>query len=81
MIQAKRILVAVALAAGTTGLAAPAASAVSVSGELDSLAKTGISPEYRDAVPSVSGQLGKLNELRQLTDQAAPVTGLLGGIS
>ncbi|NBE54796.1 hypothetical protein [Streptomyces boluensis] len=83
MIEAKRILAVVALAAGATGLAAPMAAAaegptpVSVNGTLDNLAMSSVGPEHRDEVPTVSGQLGKLNELRQLTDQAAPVTGLL----
>ncbi|MFM9372860.1 hypothetical protein [Streptomyces sp. Da 82-17] len=88
MIQAKRILAAVALAAGASALAAPTASAaISVSGELDNLAKSGISPEFRDDVPSVSRQLDQVNQLGEvqqklapLTDQAAPVVGLLGAV-
>ncbi|MDI3390397.1 hypothetical protein QIS99_30020 [Streptomyces sp. B-S-A8] len=83
MIEAKRILAAVALAAGATGLAAPMAAAaegptpLSVNGTIDDVATSAVAPEHRDEVPSVSGQLGKLNELRRVTDQVAPVTNLL----
>ncbi len=83
MMRTKQILAAVALAAGAGALAAPAASAadgpvaLSVSDEIDHLATSSIPAEHRGEVPAVSDQLGKLNELRQLTDQAAPVTNLL----
>ncbi|MEU1182955.1 hypothetical protein ABZ464_36015 [Streptomyces sp. NPDC005820] len=56
---------------------------------LDSLTTSEIPAEHRAQLPPVSRQLaelnnvhqlGKLNELHQVTDLAAPVTGLLPGI-
>ncbi|AVZ71555.1 hypothetical protein SLUN_04405 [Streptomyces lunaelactis] len=92
MIKAQRVLAVVALAAGASALAAPAASAavsadqpaqvLSVA-QLDELAASSVPPEHRAEVPSVSGQLGglgRLNQTHQLTDQAAPVTGLLPAV-
>ncbi|WP_395365649.1 hypothetical protein ACHGLA_32240 [Streptomyces sp. YH02] len=55
--------------------------------ELDALATTGIPEESKAQFPGIAGQLGGLsrlhevNQLHQLTDQAAPVTGLLPAIS
>lgn len=76
-----------ALAAGASALAAPAASAdISPTGTLDSLAASSIPAEHRAEVPSVTNQLGGLNDLyqlqqlHQLTDLAAPVTGLLPAV-
>lgn len=76
MISTRRIVAAVALAAGASALAAPAANAataptapispISPIGTIDGLAKTGIPEERRAEVPTVAGQLG------QLTDLAAP---------
>lgn len=56
---------------------------------LDSLVAAQIPAEHRAELPPVSKQLGELNkvtqldrlsELHQVTDLAAPVTGLLPGI-
>ncbi|MBM9619192.1 hypothetical protein [Streptomyces zhihengii] len=92
MITAQRVLAAVALAAGATALAAPAASAahsdagaLSVTHELDSLATSSVAPEHREQLPTPTQQLNGLNrlagiphDLDPLTGQLAPVTGLLG---
>ncbi|MFI6941491.1 hypothetical protein ACIBI4_19620 [Streptomyces sp. NPDC050418] len=85
MINAKRMFSAAVLAVGVTGLTASAAAAAPVDGPaalsvndtLDTVATSSVPEEHRDEVPAVSDQLGKLNELRQLTDQAQPVTNLL----
>ncbi|MFD5627690.1 hypothetical protein [Streptomyces sp. NPDC127072] len=92
MISTRRIAAAVGLAVGVTGLAAPMASAavapapkpLNPIAELDNLAVSEIPTKYQAAVPKVSTQLAGLNrlnsgldELHQLTDLAAPVTGLL----
>lgn len=56
---------------------------------LDSLAVTDIPEKHKAAVPRPSEQLAdlnnvrepkRLNELRQVTDMAAPVVGLLGAV-
>ncbi|MFD0550657.1 hypothetical protein ACFQ0X_16800 [Streptomyces rectiviolaceus] len=86
MISTRRMAAALALAAGATALAAPAATAAPISptGTIDSLAASSIPAEHRAEVPSVTEQLNGLNDLyqlqqlHQLTDMAAPVTGLLG---
>ncbi|MEU6576674.1 hypothetical protein [Streptomyces sp. NPDC046805] len=96
MISTRRIVAAVGLAAGVTGLAAPLASAAPAAAQdtgkisplatLDSLAAGEIPAEHRHEVPRVSDQLRglhRLQELRQLhqvTDLAAPVTGLLPAV-
>ncbi|MGW0080156.1 hypothetical protein [Streptomyces sp. NPDC003393] len=99
MISTRRIVTVVALAASATGLAALPASAadagVPVAGRLvpldavDSLARTGLPAEQRNAVPSVSEQLSslnrardldRLNQLRQVTGLASPLFGLVPGI-
>ncbi|MEV5840946.1 hypothetical protein AB0M32_03130 [Streptomyces sp. NPDC051985] len=96
MISTRRIVAAVGLAVGVTGLAAPLANAADASaqhpgkltalGVLDSLARTDIPAEYQNEIPKVSEQVQGLNgvqrlgELHQITDLAAPVTGLLPGI-
>jgi hypothetical protein len=96
MISTRRIVAAVGLAAGITGLAAPLASAapagvqetgkISPLATLDSLAASEIPPEHRQEVPRVSEQLHglsrlhELSQLHQLTDLAAPVTGLLPAV-
>lgn len=74
-----------ALAAGASALAAPAASAEAINptGMLNSLASSQIPDEHRADVPTVTQQLNGLNglyelqQLHQVTDLAAPVTGLL----
>ena len=94
MNNTRRILAAVALATGATALAAPAASAdvtadhkIPVMSQVDSLAESSIPSEHRAELPSVSGQfrgadkgLAELNQLHQLTDLVAPVTGLLPSV-
>jgi hypothetical protein len=97
MISTRRIVAAVGLAAGVTGLAAPLANAAPASAQdtgkispiatLDSLAMSDIPLEHRAGVPRVSEQLQGLNrlhelgELHQLTDLAAPVTGLVPAVT
>ncbi|MGW4910473.1 hypothetical protein [Streptomyces sp. NPDC004270] len=96
MISTRRIVAAVGLAVGVTGLAAPLANAAAADaqhpgklsplGVLDSLATSDIPAEYKDEIPKVSEQLQglnglhKLGELHQLTDLAAPAMGLVPGI-
>lgn len=90
------MVAAVGLAIGVTGLAAPLASAagaeaqnagkLSPIAELDSLALSDIPAEHQADIPLPSRQLrglsrlNDLNQLQQVTDLAAPVTGLLPGI-
>jgi hypothetical protein len=94
MISTRRIVAAVGLAVGVTGLAAPLASAADASaqdpgkltvlGVLDSLSRSDIPAEYKDEVPTVSEQLEglhRLSELHQITDLAAPAMGLVPGIA
>ncbi|WP_406176743.1 hypothetical protein [Streptomyces sp. NBC_00996] len=96
MISTRRMVAAVGLAVGVTGLAAPMANAAGSEAhdagklnpiaQLDSLAMSDIPAEHRSEVPSPSRQLAglnrlnDLNQLHQVTDLAAPVTGLLSGI-
>ncbi|MFD9003548.1 hypothetical protein ACFV0T_21660 [Streptomyces sp. NPDC059582] len=96
MISTRRIVAAACLAAGVTGFAAPLANAAEATAPadgklspiavLDSLATSDIPAEYRREVPSVReqlsglGKLNDLNQLHQLTDLAAPVTGLLPAV-
>ncbi|MFE5142812.1 hypothetical protein ACFRDV_35035 [Streptomyces fagopyri] len=96
MISTRRMVAAVGLAVGVTGLAAPMASAAAPEApdagrlnpitQLDSLATSGLPAEHREDIPRISNQLAGLNhlndlgQLHQLTDMAAPVTGLLPGI-
>ncbi|WP_234364729.1 hypothetical protein [Streptomyces sp. WAC04657] len=55
--------------------------------ELDSLAATGLPEEQAAQLPGIAEQLGGLNrihdlqQLHQLTDLAAPVTGVLPAVS
>ncbi|MBB4986962.1 MULTISPECIES: hypothetical protein [Streptomyces] len=73
-----------ASAADATGPLGPKINPIS---ELDSLATTGIPEESRGRFPGIAGQLNgldrlnELGQLHQLTDQAAPVTGLLPAVS
>ncbi|TGA93789.1 hypothetical protein [Streptomyces sp. MZ04] len=87
MISTRRMVAAVALAAGASALAAPAANAaiepISPIGTVDSLATAAIPAEHRGAIPTVSSQLGglsRLNELHQVTDLAAPVMGFVPAV-
>ena len=96
MISTRRIVAAVGLAVGVTGLAAPLANAADASaqhpgtltalGVLDSLARSDLPPQYQDRIPTVAEQVQGLNgvqrlgELHQITDLAAPVMGLVPGI-
>ncbi|MFJ6571882.1 hypothetical protein ACIQNU_31200 [Streptomyces sp. NPDC091292] len=73
-----------ALAAGTSQQALEVPSVV---GQLDSLSANSVTPEHRAQMPTVTGQLGglhegvsRLNELHQVTDLVAPVTGLLPAV-
>ncbi|GGQ78237.1 hypothetical protein [Streptomyces asoensis] len=68
---------------------APAAGQLNPMTALDSLVAAQIPAEHRAELPPVSRQLGelnkvsqldRLNELHQVTDLVAPVTGLLPGI-
>ncbi|MGW3917193.1 hypothetical protein ACWEBX_37730 [Streptomyces sp. NPDC005070] len=95
MISTRRIVAAVGLAVGVTGLAAPMATAagaephdgkLSPMSALDSLATSDIPAAHRSGLPQPSSQLGgvnrlyELNQLHQATDLAAPATGLLPGV-
>ena len=96
MISTRRIVAAVGLAVGVTGLAAPLAEAAAAGAPdagkmnpvalLDSLARTGIPAKHKGEIPRLSGQLAGLNhlhdvsQLHQATDLAAPVTGLLPAV-
>ncbi|WP_406005321.1 hypothetical protein OG440_03440 [Streptomyces sp. NBC_00637] len=68
---------------------APATGQLNPMAVLDSVATSQIPAEYRADLPPVSRQLGELNkvgqlqqlnELHQITDLAAPVTGLLPAV-
>jgi hypothetical protein len=68
---------------------APDAGKLNPIATLDALAANDIPAEHRDELPPVSRQLSevkkvhqlnKLNELHQVTDLAAPVTGLLPAV-
>ncbi|WP_405741321.1 hypothetical protein OG885_41155 [Streptomyces sp. NBC_00028] len=95
MISTRRIVAVVGLAAGVTGLVAPMASAAPADADaaqlspiamLDSLALSDIPAERQAEIPRPSEQLAglnrvnDLNQLTQITDLAAPVTGLLPAI-
>lgn len=55
-------------------------------GELDAIATTGIPAKYAAQLPKVKNQLtglnhlSELNQLHQLTDQAAPVLNLVNAV-
>ncbi|SEC60607.1 hypothetical protein SAMN05216489_01155 [Streptomyces sp. 3213] len=96
MISTRRIAAAVGLAVGVTGLVAPMANAadapafkdgkVSPVALLDSLAVSEIPAEHQAQIPKVADQMKALNhlndlqQLHQVTDMAAPVTGLLPAV-
>ncbi|WP_030751663.1 hypothetical protein [Streptomyces griseus] len=73
--------------AATQAAAAPAGPPISPIAELDDLATTGMTEEARADYPGFREQLGglsrvsELHQLHQLTDQAAPVLGLLPAVS
>jgi hypothetical protein len=76
MISTRRIVAAVGLAVGVTGLAAPMANAAEAGASntgqinpmttLDSLAVSDIPAEHRAEMPSVTEQVRGLNQLRDL---------------
>ncbi|MET7733536.1 hypothetical protein ABZT02_19500 [Streptomyces sp. NPDC005402] len=93
MISTRRIVAAVGLAVGVTGLTAPLANAADAAGPdtgqlnpiavIDSLATSKIPAEHKDEIPPVSRQLAGLNQLgqlEQLTGLVAPVTGLVPAV-
>ncbi|MEU0029288.1 hypothetical protein [Streptomyces sp. NPDC006335] len=95
MISTRRIVAAVGLAVGVTGLTAPLANAADAAAPdaglnpiavLDSLAMSDIPAEHRDEIPPVSRQLAglnrvnDLNQLGQVTGLVAPVTGLVPAV-
>lgn len=65
---------------------APDAGRLNPITQLDTLAASGLPAEHQAELPRVSNQLAglnhlnDLNQLHQVTDLAAPVTGLLPGI-
>ncbi|MFD6414828.1 hypothetical protein [Streptomyces sp. NPDC060194] len=90
----RRVVTALALLTGATGMAAPAAHAasvvepttISVGDAVDGLSTTGLPAEHKERMPVVTeeldslGQLDRLNELRQITDLVAPVTNLVPSV-
>jgi hypothetical protein len=95
MISTRRIVAAVGLAVGATGLATPVAGAATAPQDagrlnqvtlLDSVARSGVPAQHSGEIPTVSGQLAGLNHLNDLqqlhraTDLAAPATGLLPAV-
>ena len=76
--------------ANAADAAAPDAGQLNPIAVLDSLAVSDIPAEHKDEIPRVSKQLAalnqtndglnKLNELHQVTDLVAPVTGLLPAV-
>jgi len=97
VISTRRIYTALVLTAGASALAMSSASAapvappaqsapqgLSVLSALDSLGVASIPAQYQGQLPTVTGQLQHLRDLGQLhqvTDMAAPVTGLLPVVS
>lgn len=90
MISTRRIVAAVGLAAGATGLAAPTASAaetgalgmerLSVTQTLDSLAVSDMPAEDRAQMPRPSQQLNRLQDLQQLQQVTGLVSPLFGAV-
>jgi len=94
MISTRRIVAAVGLAAGLTGLAAPMADAATAAAPdegrinpistLDSLTVSDLPEAHKAEIPRPSAQLQQLNrlndlnQLHQVTDVAAPLYPLLG---
>ncbi|MEV7392823.1 hypothetical protein [Streptomyces sp. NPDC091215] len=96
MISTRRIVAAVGLAVGVTGLAAPLANAADASpqhtgkisplGLIDSVSRSDLPAKYQHEIPTLAEQvqglrgLQKLGELHQVTDLAAPAMNLVPGI-
>ncbi|MFJ1602259.1 hypothetical protein ACIOHS_02610 [Streptomyces sp. NPDC088253] len=96
MISTRRMVAAVGLAVGVTGLAAPMGSAAAAEApdagklnpitQLDALAVSDIPAQHQADIPRIADQLAglnrlnDLNQLHQVTDLVAPVTGLLPGL-
>ncbi|MFP3989208.1 hypothetical protein U9R90_17250 [Streptomyces sp. E11-3] len=93
MISTRRVIAAVALTAGASALAMPAASAAPLGGAeadklsatstIDTLSAMSLPPEQQGQVPDVPSQLGglsQLDKLHQVTDLAAPVMGFVPAI-
>ncbi|MGW1893239.1 hypothetical protein ACWCP6_23790 [Streptomyces sp. NPDC002004] len=91
MTHKQRILAAMALAAGATGLVAPAAQAAtaeqhgvqapSVLHELDELSASSVPAEHRQELPTVSGQLAGLGQAQQQLGQLHQVTDLIAPVT
>ncbi|MGW0122040.1 hypothetical protein [Streptomyces sp. NPDC003327] len=97
MTTSRRLSSVLAVAAAFSCIGATASTAVAATSplgppispvaELDALTTTGIPEESRGEFPGIAEQLGglsrvhELHQLHQLTDQAAPVMGLLPEIS
>ncbi|MEU3092258.1 hypothetical protein ACWCQ0_31590 [Streptomyces massasporeus] len=87
MISTRRIVAAVGLAAGVTGLAAPMANAADAEAKsplspmatLDSLTVSGIPAAHKAEIPRPSSQLAGLNRLNDL-DQLNQVVGLVSPV-
>ncbi|MFE1249280.1 hypothetical protein [Streptomyces sp. NPDC058735] len=89
MISTRRIVTAVGLAAGVTGLAAPMAQAADAEARsplspiaaLDSLTVSDIPAPHKDEIPRPSSQLAglnRLNDLKQLNQVAGLVSPVFG---
>ncbi|MGP2437858.1 hypothetical protein [Streptomyces sp. JW3] len=88
MISTRRIVAAVGLAAGVTGLAALPASAADAGARpsgglsptrlLDTLAVSDLPAEHRDEILRPSDQLGRLKDLGQLQQVVGLVSPLFG---
>ncbi|MGX2998584.1 hypothetical protein JNUCC64_30695 [Streptomyces sp. JNUCC 64] len=91
MTTTRRILAAVALASGVTGLTATAAAAApalergvevpSVIGEVDSLSTRGVSPQHRAQMPTVTGQVGTVRQGLSQLHQLHQVTDLVAPVT
>ncbi|GAA3717754.1 hypothetical protein [Streptomyces tremellae] len=92
MTSTRRIVTFLALAAGATGIGVSTAStasavgplvqpqSISVADTVDDLSTASVPADQKAQVPTATQQLqglGQLQQLHQLTDLAAPVTGLL----
>ncbi|MER6346858.1 hypothetical protein ACWC10_35640 [Streptomyces sp. NPDC001595] len=92
MISTRRIVAAVGLAAGVTGLAAPLANAavadapanqINPIATLDSLAVGDLPAEHKDALPRPSAQLAQLNKVNELNrlEELHQVTDLVAPVT